>query len=217
MSKKRPVIYLVLIMTPWILGCRGPVKEVNKDNVLTSPVSPVSAGQQYNIDTSQSVVIWRGGMLMGTNSHTGYVHISKGALMIQNGQLSGGTAEIDMNTIEDENHGRDNGLVKHLKDPDFFDVKWFPVSRIEITKAEPRNGEDTKVTGNLTIKGITRAVTFPARVEVKDGIAKANSKLVIDRTQWGVRYKSGKFFDLLADQTMADSIEFHINIVAKNK
>jgi polyisoprenoid-binding protein YceI len=217
MSNKRFITYLVLIMTPWILSCRGPVKEENKDNVLASPASQASPGQQYNIDTSESVVTWKGGMLMGTNSHTGYVYISKGALMIQNGQLTGGTAEIDMNTIEDENHGRDNGLIKHIKDPDFFDVKWFPVSRIEITKAEPGNGEDTKVTGNLTIKGITQAVTFPARVEVKDGIAKANSKLVIDRTQWGVRYKSGKFFDLLADQTMADSIEFHINIVAKNK
>jgi hypothetical protein len=42
-----------------------------------------------------------------------------------------------------------------------------------------------------------------------------NSKLVIDRTKWGIRYKSGKFYDLLADQTMSDSIVFHIKIVAK--
>lgn len=135
--------------------------------------------------------------------------------MIQNGKLTGGTAEIDMNTIEDENHGRDNGLVKHLKDPDFFDVRLFPVSKIEITKAEPGNGEDIKVTGNLTIKGITQAVTFPAEMEVKDGIVKANGKLIIDRTNWGIHYKSGKFFAILADQAMSDSIEFHIKVVAK--
>lgn len=217
MNKKRFLPYLVLMIAPWIQSCQGPVKEEHKNNLSANPAPRALLGQQYDIDTSESKVTWKGGMLMGANSHTGYVYISNGALMIQNGQLMGGTAEIDMNTIEDENHGRDNGLVKHLKDPDFFDVKWFPVSRIEITKAEPGNGEDTKVTGNLTIKGITQAVTFPARVEVKDGIVRANSKLVIDRTQWGVRYKSGKFFDLLADQTMADSIEFDINIVAKNK
>jgi len=215
MSKKRSITYLVLIMTPWILSCQGPVKEENKNNVLASPASQASPAQHYNIDTSESVVEWKGGMLMGTNSHTGYIYISKGALMIQNGKLTGGTAEIDMNTIEDENHGRDNGLVKHLKDPDFFDVRLFPVSKIEITKAEPGNGEDIKVTGNLTIKGITQAVTFPAEMEVKDGIVKANGKLIIDRTNWGIHYKSGKFFAILADQAMSDSIEFHIKVVAK--
>ena len=52
-------------------------------------------------------------------------------------------------------------------------------------------------------------------MEVKNGIVKANGKLVIDRTLWDVRYKSGKFYDNLADETMSDSIEFHIKIVAK--
>lgn len=214
MNIKRPMACLVLIISPWIMGCQGPEKGEDKSNVPAS--APVLTGQPYFIDTSKSVVVWKGGMAMGTNHHTGYVHISKGALLIQNGELTGGRAEIDMNTIEDENHGRNNGLVRHLKNPDFFEVNRFPVSTIEITRVEPRN-DDIKITGNLTIKGITQAVTFPARVEVKDGIVRANSKLVIDRTQWGIRYKSGKFYDLLADQTMADSIEFQIDIVAKNK
>ena len=52
-------------------------------------------------------------------------------------------------------------------------------------------------------------------MEVKDGIVKASGKLVIDRTKWDVRYKSGKFFDNLKDQAISDSIEFHIMIVAK--
>jgi hypothetical protein len=52
-------------------------------------------------------------------------------------------------------------------------------------------------------------------MEVKDGIVKANGKLAIDRTKWDVRYRSGKFYDNLADQTMSDSIEFQIKIVAR--
>lgn len=39
--------------------------------------------------------------------------------MIENGELMGGTVEVGMNTIEDKNHGRDNKLGNHLKDPDF--------------------------------------------------------------------------------------------------
>jgi len=42
----------------------------------------------------------------------------------------------------------------------------------------------------------------------------ANGKVIIDRTKWGVRYKSGKFFNNLADKTISDSIEFNIKIVA---
>jgi len=136
-------------------------------------------------------------------------------LMIENGQLTGGTVEVDMNTIEDKNDGSDNNLVNHLKDSDFFEVKKFPFSTIAITRVASINDENKKVTGNLTIKGITHPVTFPAQMEVKDGIVKANGRLVIDRTLWDVRYKSGKFYDNLADETMSDSIEFHIKIVAK--
>jgi hypothetical protein len=106
---------------------------------------------------------------------------------------------------EDKNHRSDNNLIKHLKNADFFDVKKFPFSTIAISRVESINVEDKEITGNLTIKGITHPVSLPAKVEVKDGIVKANGKLVIDRTLWDVRYKSGKFFDNLKDQAIADS------------
>lgn len=205
----------ILIIALFFFGCRGPVKEENKNNELSSSLSLSIGNEKYLIDTKESVVTWKGAMLIGSNSHTGYVYISKGELMIENGQLMGGTAEVDMNTIEDEKHSSDNGLINHLKDPDFFDVKKFPISTIVLTKVAQIDGNNKKVTGNLTIKGITHPVTFPAKIEVKDGILKMNSRLVIDRTKWGIRYKSGKFYDLLADQTMSDFIEFHIKIVAK--
>jgi len=205
----------LLIIALSFFGCRGPVKEENKNNALSSSLSLSIGNKKYVIDTKESVVTWKGSMLIGSNSHTGYVYISKGELVIENGQLMGGTAEVDMNTIEDEKHSSDNGLINHLKDPDFFDVKKFPISTIVLTKVTSINTEDKKVTGNLTIKGITHPITFSAKTEVKNGIVKLNSKLVIDRTKWGIRYKSGKFYDLLADQTMSDSIEFYIKIVAK--
>lgn len=215
MNNKLSTIYLILIIiTPLSFGCRGPVKEENKNH---ASATSISLGQKYIIDTKESVVTWKGAMLIGSNNHTGYVHISKGELIIENGQLMGGAAEIDMNTIEDETHRSNSGLIMHLKDPDFFDVKKFPISTIVLARAASINGENKKVIGNLTIKGITNPVTFPATIEIKDGIVKINGKLVIDRTKWDIRYMSGKFYDVLADQTISDSIEFHIKIVAKNK
>lgn len=170
----------------------------------------------YVIDKKESVVTWKGSMAFtGKGQHNGFVYFSEGKLMLEKGQLSGGTVVVDMNTIEDEQHRSDNGLIDHLKDLDFFDVKNFPLSTFEITRITPGTSESIEVTGNLTIKGITHAVTFPAKIELKDGALHANGKLTIDRTKWNVYYKSGKFFSNLADEAISDSIEFDMKIVAR--
>ena len=88
--------------------------------------------------------------------------------MIDNGQLVGGTVEVDMSTIEGDDHRSDNNLIKHLKDADFFDVKKFPFSTIAISRVASINVEDNEITGDLTIKGITHPVSFPAKVAIKD-------------------------------------------------
>ena len=137
--------------------------------------------------------------------------------MIKKGQLVGGTAEIDMNTIEYKDTANKNTPIKHLKSPDFFDVEKFPISTFAITKIESVNvrSKTIKVTGNLTIKGITNPITIPAEIEFKDGIVRAIGDVIIDRTQWGIRYRSGKFYDNLADQAVSDDFEIQMNIVAK--
>ena len=135
--------------------------------------------------------------------------------MIDNDQLVGGTAEIDMNTIADEKNRSDNNLIEHLKSVDFFEVEKFPISAFAITGVAPVSGENINVTGILNIKGITHMVTFPAEIEVKGGILHANGKVTIDRSKWDVRYGSGKFFDNLADEAISDDIEFDMKIVAK--
>lgn len=214
MNNKLSTTYLILIIAPLFFGCHGPVKEENKNNVSASSLSLHVGNEKYVvIDTKESVVTWKGSSVKG--EHEGYAYISKGELMIENGQLMGGTVEIDMSKIEGPGHGSDNNLINHLKGPDFFDVKKFPFSTIVITKVAAINVEDKEITGNLTIKGITHPVTFPAGIEVRDGIVKANAKMIIDRTDWDVRYNSGKFFDNLKDQAISDDIEFNIKIVAK--
>lgn len=214
MKNKLSPAYLILIITSLFFGCHEPVKKENKNNTSASSLSLHGGDEKYvAIDTKESVVTWKGANSFG--SHEGDVYISKGELMIENGQLTGGTVEIDMNTIGEKTFGSSSGLVKHLKSPDFFDVRKFPASAIAITGVASINDEDKSITGNLTIKGITHPVTFPAKVAIKDGIVNANGKLVIDRTKWDVRYNSGKFYDNLADETISDSIEFNIKIAAK--
>jgi polyisoprenoid-binding protein YceI len=217
MNNKRSRAYLILIIVPLFSACGGPVVQENESNASASFASSKHIGnEKYVIDKKESMVTWKGSKLFASDQeHTGNVHISKGELMIENGQLVGGTVVVDMNTISDKDDGSENDLINHLKSPDFFDVKKFPTAAFAITRVASANGADINVTGNLTIKGITHAVTFPAKMEVKGGIVYANSKLIIDRTKWDVRYNSGKFYDNLADETISDDIEFQMKIVAR--
>lgn len=206
----------LLFMLLFFLGCDGPAKEENKNSATASSGSPGHlAGEKYIIDTKESIVTWKGSKVFAPEqAHTGYVYISKGELMIEKGQLANGAVEVDMNTITDPVHGSDNNLINHLKDPDFFDVKKFPIATFAIIRVASVNAENINVTGNLTIKGITHAVTFPAKIEVKGEIVNAIGKVTIDRTKWDVRYNSGKFYDNLADKAISDDIEFDMKIVA---
>ena len=207
---------LLFFIALFVFSCGRVIKVETKNNIPESSISlPVGDEKYVVIDTKESVVSWKGSNPFG--AHTGYVYISKGELMTENGQLRGGTVEVDMNTIEDENHKSSNGLIKHLKDPDFFDVNKFPFAAIAITSVATIKADDKEIKGNLTIKGITHPVSFGAKVEEKEGIVKASGRLIIDRTKWGVRYGSEKFFDNLKDETISDDIELIIKIVAKKK
>jgi polyisoprenoid-binding protein YceI len=214
MNNKRYTTFLFLIISFLFFGCSGPETGNSRNKASASSLSLHAGDERYiKIDTKQSVVAWKGSGVHG--GHTGYVYISKGELMIENGQLMGGAVEVDMSTIEGDDHRSDNNLIKHLKDADFFDVEKFPFSTMAISKVASINAEEKEITGNLTIKGITHPVTFPVKMEMEDGIVKTSGKLVIDRTLWDVRYMSGRFFDHLKNQAIADSIEFQIYMVAK--
>ena len=214
MNNKVFLACLLIIIAPFFSGCREAVKKEHENIAAAGSLSLHVGNEKYVlVDTTESVVTWRGSNSFG--SHAGFVSISKGELMIENGQLAGGAVEVDMNTLEEEKYGRESGLIKHLKDPDFFDVTKFPSSTIALTEVRSINDADKEITGNLTIKGVTRPVTFPAKVEMGNGKVKAAGRLVIDRTAWGIHYGSGKFFTLLADKVISDSIEFGITIVAK--
>lgn len=214
MNKKTSLAYVILGFVIVIIGCEEPEKKEIKKDTSGSSVSLHEENEKYfEVDPKQSVVVWKGSSVKG--GHDGYAYVSKGELMIENGELTGGTVEIDMSKTEGPGHDKDNNLINNLKGPDFFDVQKFPFSTIVITKVASRNAVDKEVTGNLTIKGITHPVTFPAKLEIRDGVATGSGTLVIDRTEWNVRYRSGKFFDNLKDQAIDDSIEFNIKVVAK--
>ena len=103
------------------------------------------------------------------------------------------SAAID--SIDTRNSDRDN----HLKSADFFDVAKAPTAKFVITKVEPYTATaeasliadpNYLISGNLTLKDKTLNVTFPAKVLVTSDVVTASAKFVIDRSAWGINYKT---------------------------
>ncbi|WP_158265547.1 YceI family protein [Blastopirellula marina] len=82
-------------------------------------------------------------------------------------------------------------LTNHLKNADFFDVRNHPEAKFTSTKIETGEDGTTKVTGDLTILGNTKSITFPAKVTVGKDV-KLDAEFVIDRLEFGMDYSPDK-------------------------
>jgi polyisoprenoid-binding protein YceI len=141
-----------------------------------------------------------------------------GELMIDNGKLSGGRFEIDFKSItvldlKDEEMNKK--LTGHLKSEDFFSADKHPVGAFEITGVT-ENGSNYTIKGNMTIKGITKEISFPANLKVENNKATAEASIELDRTEWDIKYGSGKFFENLGDKMIYDKFNLTIKLSAES-
>ncbi len=174
---------------------------------------------KLTVDTDNARILWEGTKPGG--GHTGIIKLQKGYLQMTNGKISGGEFVIDMNSIENtDQEGQDKeDLQNHLRSSDFFDADQFPTATFAITDAKPLDGrEDANylITGNLTIKGITKSISIPAKVQVAETYVEVETpKFTIDRTQWGITYKSG-IIGTAKDRLINDQIGLQIKLQANN-
>ena len=178
--------------------------------------SAAAVAQTYVVDADASKMAWIGEKVTG--QHNGVIDIKNGEFVVD-GESMSGTFVIDMNSItvldipvDNENHAK---LTGHLKSDDFFSVGTYPEATFTVTKMLPyraREGETAnyKITGDLTIKGITNEISFPAQVVIDGDQFSAIADFSVDRSRWNVRYGSGSFFDNLGDKLIYD--DFHINL-----
>lgn len=183
----------------------------------TSDATEISAsaeGKSLAIDTAASELKWHGKKVSG--EHYGVVDIKSGQLLVtEEGKIAGGDFVIDMNSIDvqdmDPGEFRDK-LTGHLKSADFFDVENHGEATFAITEVkEGATANDLTVSGNLTIRGTTKNITFNASAsELSAESAQIEADFNIAREDWGVNY-SGKQDDLISKE-----INFKIKLVAKS-
>ncbi|WP_194775815.1 YceI family protein [Pararhodonellum marinum] len=173
--------------------------------------------ESLSIDKSESTLTWKATKLTG--GHHGKVLLDEANLNMDAGKLTGGSFVIDMASITCEdltNEASNKRLVDHLKSDDFFSVDNYPKSNFVITEAKSSNGTDYEVTGNLTIKGVTKPVSFPAKVQLENGKYVALAAITFDRTQYDIKYRSGNYFENLADKLIYDEVQLDVKLVAMN-
>jgi polyisoprenoid-binding protein YceI len=99
-------------------------------------------------------------------------------------------ATVDVNTVDTREEKRD----QHLKSPDFFDVAKFPTLTFK-SKKVTKKGKQLEVTGDLTMHGVTKEVTFlvePPSKQVKDPWGNTRSAATgitkVNRTDYGLKW-----------------------------
>lgn len=163
---------------------------------------------EYSVDVAKTTLKWDAKKVVG--AHHGTVNLKNGKLQLNGSKISGGNFIIDMPSLVCLDNGRVTG---HLKNEDFFDVEKYPTATFIITKVE---GSDTnpKITGRLTIKGITKVISFPATVSVKDNAVHAEANITVNRLEYDIRYRSSSFFENLGNRAIEDNFIIKLNMVA---
>ena len=201
---KKVLIALVALSTI-LVSCNGEKKEkvVVKEEVKVEKVAIVN-----NVDLTTSMMTWKG--TKPTGAHNGTVALKSGGLVVENGVLKEGEFVIDMSTIKNLDMAGSAGAGKieaHLKNADFFDIAVYPTSTFVITSVLEVEA-NLAVTGNLTIKDVTKSITIPAKISSEDGVTTFTSALFnIDRADFNVKYGSKRWIEGLKDKFIDDLVE----------
>jgi polyisoprenoid-binding protein YceI len=164
----------------------------------------------YTVDVERSSIEWSAKKVGG--GHTGTVKIADGALIYTGKTLKSGSFQMNMSSITSDNAR----VTNHLKSDDFFSAEKNPISKFEITKVTSAGTDRVNITGNLSIKGFTHPVTFPATVKQQKGVLVAvASGIRVDRTKYDIKFRSKTFFGDIGDKAIDDEFELSINLTAK--
>ena len=199
---QKSVLLMVLLAFVLFVACANPAADKSKAvtgeaSQVASP-APAGQGQKYTITPQNSKVEFIGAKVTG--QHHGPFGDFRGQIDYpgapENGRVSF-TIKTDSITTDTPD------LTKHLKTPDFFDVATYPEASFVSTAIKPGGdkGASHTVTGNLTLHGVTKAISFPATINVTPDLASVDANFSINRKDFGINY-AGMANNLIRDDVV---------------
>jgi polyisoprenoid-binding protein YceI len=173
--------------------------------------------QKFEIVSTQSKIDWVGRKITG--AHNGTIEVKEGELIVNDGKLAGGKFIVDTTSIKilDITDPTTNAqFAGHLASDDFFASQQFPEALFVITSAEQKGNNIYSVNGDLTIREITNPVGFEATVNIIGDKLTASGKIIVDRTRYGMKFRSGNFFKDLGDVLIYNDFDLMVSITAKS-
>ena len=205
---RRGIAITILTGLIFFTACNDPAADTSKARTgeAAQVASPAAAqGQKYRITPQNSKIEFIGSKVTG--KHNGSFGEFSGEV-----DYAGSVENSHVNiTIKTESITTDTpDLTKHLKTADFFDVAKYPEAKFVSTAIKPggENGASHTVTGNLTLHGVTKAVTFPATISVTPDAATVESSFSINRKDFGINYAGA------ADNLIRDDVVLALHIRA---
>ena len=191
-------LLLVVVGLMLFAACGDPA--TNKSQAVTGNAAPVASqpaagAQKYSITDQNSKIEFTGSQVAG--AHNGSFQKFSGEVdYTGNPETSSVSVTIDMSSLNAD----DPQLTAHLKTPDFFDVAKNPTTKFVSTaiKAGGEKGASHTITGNLTMHGVTKSVTFPATITATADAVNVDSTFTINRKDFGITY-AGPTNNLIRD------------------
>lgn len=174
--------------------------------MLSALTDTIAQTKSFTIDATASQISWTGYAEVGSWAPTGTIRLARGQFTQATNQITSATLTLDMTSIQHENQQ----MQDHLLSDTFFDVTRFPEATFVL-----RSLTGTTATGQLTIKGITKPISFPIVLSQVGTALRIKGKAVVDRTQYGVRYNSTSFFADLGDQAIKNEFTLAFDLMAK--
>ncbi|MDX5327089.1 MAG: YceI family protein [Bacteroidota bacterium] len=220
---KTQSLFAILALSATIVACgNGAPEETVETNEAQEVSQKAETSVDYALASDANTIRWVGFKTFTDSRHTGTIQVKEGNFHVENGELVGGTFVIDMNSIANEDvpvEGEYNRarLEGHLKSEDFFHVEAHPTATFEITNVEVAPNEEKGTThaisGNLTLRGETKNITFPASVNLEgDQLVLNAPEFAIDRTNWKVQALSTSIEGLAKENLVDNNILLHMEL-----
>jgi polyisoprenoid-binding protein YceI len=219
--KNRMILLLLATAALSVTACNKSSEAAPATDAAAAKPATVAA-TTYTVDTTTSVITWSASK--PTGRHNGTIKLSGGSASVKNDSLDTGNFVINMKSItvldlkdateKKELEGHLKGNATENKDH-FFNTDKYPTCSFEITSIRNK-GPKAMIEGNLTLKGTSKNIKFPATVTVSGPELKiVSDEFKINRTLWNVNYGSKNLFDNLGNQYIDDDITLNITVIAK--